>query len=199
MLSSIFHGAQGLFIWTLDWLSFGASGPMGSDLLDTADTSASHLNDVSRVQLIPKGSFEQVDRTSVLDQVAAWTENAPAPSLEPEETTVLGAAAWVESSEESDADLILQFALGDANGLSLEMLYAISDDVSGTDAFSPLIQPAMAIELNDDETAAQITLTGTANTGFDEVYVPLVFDVIDDLGDLTTVNTTIGLWNTDLI
>jgi hypothetical protein len=31
------------------------------------------------------------------------------------------------------------------------------------------------------------------------VYVPLVFDVIDDLGDLTTVNTTIGLWNTDLI
>ena len=36
MLASIFHGAQGLFIWTLDWLNFRASGlSSGSEVLAT--------------------------------------------------------------------------------------------------------------------------------------------------------------------
>ena len=199
MLASIFHGAQGLFIWTLDWLSFGASGLHGSDSLDTAEASTSHLNDVSRVQLTPKGQFEQVDRTSVLEQVATWTELAPAPEAAPEDALLLGAAAWIESTENTDADLIVQFALGDANGLSAQMLDAIGAEVAATDAFSPLIQPAMTVTLNDDETAAHITLVGTANASLDDVYMPLTFDVIDDLGDVTGFDTPIGIWNTDLI
>ena len=80
MLASIFHGAQGLFIWTLDWLNFRASGPSsGSEVLGTAEASTLLLSDASRVQTTPKGSFEQVDRAAVLDRVSTWENAAPAP------------------------------------------------------------------------------------------------------------------------
>lgn len=199
MLASIFHGAQGLFIWTLDWLSFGVSSPLGSEALDTAQASALHLSDASRVQTSNRGSFEQVDRTAVLDQVATWEDRAPAPSLVSEDTQLLAAVAWIEPVENSDADLIVQFALGDPNQLSPDMLAAIGDEVSALDAFSPLIQPTIDIELNNDETAVLLTIKGTAYQALSDVYLPLDFTVEDNSGDTAEFAMLVGIWNTDLI
>jgi hypothetical protein len=199
MLASIFHGAQGLFIWTLDWLNFGANAPLGSEALDTAQASALHLSDASRVQTSNRGSFEQVDRTAVLDQVATWEDRAPAPSLVSEDTQLLAAVAWIEPVENSDADLIVQFALGDPNQLSPDMLAAIGDEVSALDAFSPLIQPTIDIELNTDETAGLLTIKGTAYQALSDVYLPLDFTVEDNSGDTAEFAMLVGIWNTDLI
>lgn len=199
MLASIFHGAQGLFIWTLDWLNFGASSPSGSEALDTAQASTLQLSDASRVQTSNRGSFEQVDRTAVLDQVVTWEDRAPAPSLVSEDTQLLAAVAWIEPVENSDADLIIQFALGDPNQLSPDMLAAIGDEVSALDAFSPLIQPTIDIELNTDETAGLLTIKGTAYQALSDVYLPLDFTVEDNSGDTAEFAMLVGIWNTDLI
>lgn len=199
MLASIFHGAQGLFIWTLDWLSFGVSSPLGSEALDTAQASALHLSDASRVQTSNRGSFEQVDRTAVLDQVATWEDRAPAPSLVSEDTQLLAAVAWIEPVENSDADLIVQFALGDPNRLSEDVLKGIGEEVSALDAFSPLIQPTIEIELNTDETAGLLTITGTAYQSLSDVYLPLEFTVEDNSGATDDFALLVGIWNTDLI
>ena len=124
MLASLFQGAQGLFVWTLDWLNFGARDPMGQESLTMVEASALHLTDVSQVQPTPKGSFEQVDRATVLDEITAWANEAPAPTLNPAETDLIAAAAWLDQDAGSDADLIVQFALHDANGLTYDALLA---------------------------------------------------------------------------
>lgn len=199
MLASIFHGAQGLFIWTLDWLNFGANAPLGSEALDTAQASALHLSDASRVQTSNRGSFEQVDRTAVLDQVSTWEDRAPSLASVPEDTALLAAAAWIEPVENSDADLIIQFALGDPNQLSEASLRAIGEQVSTLDAFSPLVQPAIEIDLNDDETASLLTIKGTAYLALSDVYLPLEFTAMDSTGDVVDFDVLVGIWNTDLI
>ena len=199
MLASIFHGAQGLFIWTLDWLNFGANAPSGSEALDTAQASALHLSDASRVQTSNRGSFEQVDRTAVLDQVSTWEDRAPSLASVSEDTALLAAAAWIEPVEGSDADLIIQFALGDPNQLSEASLRAIGEQVSTLDAFSPLVQPAIEIDLNDDETASLLTIKGAAYQSLSDVYLPLEFTVTDSTGDAVDFDVLVGIWNTDLI
>ena len=199
MLASIFHGAQGLFIWTLDWLNFGANAPLGSEALDTAQASALHMSDASRVQTSNRGSFEQVDRTAVLDQVSTWEDRAPSLTSVPEDTALLAAAAWIEPVEHSDADLIVQVALGDPNQLSEASLEAIAEQVAALDAFSPLVQPAIEIDLNDDETASLLTIKGAAYQSLSDVYLPLEFTVMDSTGDAVDVDVLVGIWNTDLI
>ncbi|MGB1161408.1 MAG: hypothetical protein ACPG40_09360 [Alphaproteobacteria bacterium] len=199
MLASIFHGAQGLFIWTLDWLNFGANAPSGSEALDTAQASALHLSDASRVQTSNRGSFEQVDRTAVLDQVSTWEDRAPSLASVSEDTALLAAAAWIEPVEGSDADLIIQFALGDPNQLSEASLRDIGEQVATLDAFSPLVQPAIEIDLNDDETASLLTIKGAAYQSLSDVYLPLEFTVMDSTGDAVDFDVLVGIWNTDLI
>ena len=199
MLASIFHGAQGLFIWTLDWLNFGANAPSGSEALDTAQASALHLSDASRVQTSNRGSFEQVDRTAVLDQVSTWEDRAPSLASVSEDTALLAAAAWIEPVENSDADLIIQFALGDSNQLSEASLRDIGEQVATLDAFSPLVQPAIEIDLNDDETASLLTIKGAAYQSLSDVYLPLEFTVMDSTGDAVDFDVLVGIWNTDLI
>lgn len=199
MLASIFHGAQGLFIWTLDWLNFGANAPLGSEALDTAQASALHLSDASRVQTSNRGSFEQVDRTAVLEQVSTWSERAPSPASVPKDTELLAAAAWIEPVEHSDADLIVQLALSDPNGLSAQSLEEIGGQIAKLDAFSPLVQPALEIELNDDETASLLTIKGTAFQALSDVYLPLEFTALDNTGEVFDFDVLVGIWNTDLI
>lgn len=199
MLASIFHGAQGLFIWTLDWLNFGANAPSGSEALDTAQASALHLSDASRVQTSNRGSFEQVDRTAVLDQVSTWEDRASSLASVSEDTALLAAAAWIEPVEGSDADLIIQFALGDPNQLSEASLRDIGEQVATLDAFSPLVQPAIEIDLNDDQTASLLTIKGAAYQSLSDVYLPLEFTVMDSTGDAVDFDVLVGIWNTDLI
>ena len=203
MFASIFQGAQGLFVWTLDWLNFGARDHSGQDLLNTAEASQLHLSSENRVQPSPKGSFEQVDRAIVLDQISNWSEDAPALQVSPEETELLVAAAWIETASGSDADLILQFVLSDANGLEQTSLEQLADGVgqymTNLTFFSPLIQPSVDVELDALETAGLITLSGTANAALDQVYLPLSFS-IDDAHDIDTAfNTLVDIWDTDLI
>ncbi len=201
MLASLFQGAQGLFVWTLDWLNFGARDPMGQESLTMVEASALHLTDVSQVQPTPKGSFEQVDRATVLDEIAAWANEAPAPTLNPAETDLIAAAAWLEQDTGSDADLIVQFALHDANGLTYDALLATAQTVAAQATFSPLIQPAIMVELDPLETAGLITMSGTADAAALDasVYLPLAFTLADAQGTEAAFDGRIGVWDSDLI
>lgn len=199
MLASLFHGAQSLFISTLDWLNFRARDLSGQDVLNAAEASELHLTEVSRAQPTPKGSFEQVDRENMLDQLSQWSDLAPAPDLTAADTDLLMAVAMVEVQTGSDADLIIQFAINDPNGLTADALTDAGEAIARQSAFSPLIQPAVDVDLNETETASLLTISGTAGSGLEALYAPLAFSIEDAEGSPTEFDLLLGIWNTDLL
>ena len=212
MLASIFDGAHGLFIWTLDWLNLTADRPaLWGSQSDPSSIPVSELED-SRTLPTPKGSFEQVDRAQLIEQATNWAERAPEPPASDEPnamgssgeqtntpTTLLTSLATVTRSPQQDANLQLQIALGDAEGIDPAQAEVLGAALASIPAFSPLIQPAFDITFNEAETGVLLSLTGTANKDFEDVYLPLSLSVTDQQGVSSEVAFVLPIFDTHLI
>ena len=226
MLASFFDGAQGLLNWTLDWLNLRADSATADAPLQGARSSALAGTNSLGDQPTRAGSFEQVDRDTLAKQISSWAESAPDPApvpslvpapssspspglsatdprLEDRPAELLGALAQVTIDEGSDADLLLQLAVGDANGLSsatlTELGHRLGEDLSAQGAFSPLIQPAVEVSLNPSGTGGLISLSGTVFGGLEAVYLPLSFTLDDQSGGSHAFDLILPLFDTDLL
>lgn len=200
MLASIFDGARGLYEWTLSWFNFGT----GSDLIDAGSSpltlsSSTPGPAIPREAPTPKGSFEQIDRAQVLDDLARWQAIDTPIETEVSDTEMLGVIAAVSKDSGSDADMLLALAFEDSNGLDASDLEALGAVLGETTLFSPVIQPSIDVQLNDAGTAGLISVLGTANASLEDVYLPLTFTLEDQTGAETGFDLTLPVWNTDLI
>ena len=198
MFASIFDGARGLFEWTLSWFNFGT----GSDLTDAGSsplTLSSSAPAIPREAPTPKGSFEQVDRAQVLEDLARWQAIDTPIETEASDTELLSVIAAVSKDSGTDADMLLALAFEDRNGLDASDLEALGAALGETALFSPVVQPAIDVELNETGSAGLISIIGTANASLEDVYLPLNFTLEDQTGAETGFDLTLPVWNTDLI
>lgn len=184
----------------------GAGPAPGSEpvMAFAADTPAGHApasesREPVQAAPTPLGRFEQIDQAQLSDTLARWQTVESAVQSAPADMLMLGAMATAYRDAEESTTMRLGLSFEDSNGLDTADLEALGQSLSATVLFSPLVQPALTLSLNETTTAGLISLDGPANPALAQVYLPLDFSLSDAAGDSSSFSLTLPILNTDLL